>query len=318
MRMARALTVGFLVVVAALLVGAVPARAAGLAPHSSPIPGYWLVGADGGVFSFNAPFEGSGAPTSGSPGVCPFAFGPTINISAASLANSGHVLSSRNCVGIARSGGSSGYWIANFTSLPSAFGSAAALGQLGCSSLNGASVGWNGIASTPSGNGFFLASVNGGVLGCGDATPLGGVTNLQLAAPIAGIVSTPDGQGYWLVGSDGGVFAFGDAGFYGSMGGQELNAPMVGMAATPDGKGYWLVGADGGVFAFGDAGFYGSMGNHRLNQPMTGIAANPDGSGYWLVAADGGLFAFGGAPFEGSMGGRSINAPIVGIAAAPN
>ena len=104
MRMARALTVGFLVVVAALLVGAVPARAAGLAPHSSPIPGYWLVGADGGVFSFNAPFEGSGAPTSGSPGVCPFAFGPTINISAASLANSGHVLSSRNCVGIAEIG----------------------------------------------------------------------------------------------------------------------------------------------------------------------------------------------------------------------
>jgi hypothetical protein len=318
MKIARVLTVGFALVVAASIVGDASARAASLASHSSPIPGYWLVGGDGGVFAFNAPFEGSGAPAPGSPGMCPFAFGPTINISAASLANSGQVVSSRNCVGIAGSGGSSGYWIANFTSLPSAFGSAAAPGQLGCTSLNGASVGWSGIAPTPSGNGLFLASVNGGVLGCGDATPLGGVTNLHLAAPVAGIASTLDGQGYWLVGSDGGVFAFGDAGFYGSMGGKELNAPVVGIAATPDGKGYWLVGADGGVFSFGSATFFGSMGGHRLNQPMTGIAANPDGSGYWLVAADGGIFAFGGAPFEGSMGGRSINAPIVGIAAAPN
>jgi hypothetical protein len=312
MKIARVLTVGFALVVAASFVGVASARAAS-APHSSPLPGYWLVGGDGGVFAFNAPFEGSGVPA---PGACPFVFGPTINISTASLDNSGQVVSSRNCVGIAGSSGSSGYWIANFTSLPSAFGSATAPGQLGCTSLNGASVGWSGIA--PTSNGFFLASVNGGVLGCGDATPLGGVTNLHLAAPIAGIASTPNGQGYWLVGSDGGVFAFGDAGFYGSMGGKELNASIVGIAATPDGKGYWLVGADGGVFSFGDATFFGSMGGHRLNQPMTGIAANPDGSGYWLVAADGGVFAFGGAPFEGSMGGRSIDAPIVGIAASPN
>ena len=27
---------------------------------SSPTPGYWLVAGDGGVFSFNAPFYGSG------------------------------------------------------------------------------------------------------------------------------------------------------------------------------------------------------------------------------------------------------------------
>jgi hypothetical protein len=317
MGIARVLAVGFALVAASLVVNTSPGGAS-VAPHGSPVPGYWLVGADGGVFAFNAPFEGSGAPASGSPGVCPFAFGPTINISAASLAGSGQVITYLNCVGIAGSEASSGYWVANYSSLPSAFGSASAPGQLGCTSLNGAAVGWSGIAATPSGGGFFVVSGNGGVLGCGGATPLGGVTNLHLAAPIVGIVSTPDGKGYWLVGGDGGVFAFGDAGFYGSMGGKALNAPIVGIAATPDGKGYWLVAADGGVFSFGDATFYGSMGGHALNRPITGMAANPDGSGYWLVAADGGTFAFGGAPFEGSMGGTRLNAPIVGIAAAPN
>ncbi len=317
MAVARALAMGFVLAVASL-VGHASTAATAPVSHASPVPGYWLVGADGGVFAFNAPFEGSGAPRSGAPGLCPFAFGPTINISAASLANSGQVVTYLNCVAIAGSEASSGYWIANFSSLPSAFGSAAALGQLACSGLNGATEGWSGIAPTPSNHGFLLVSVDGGVLGCGDATPLGGVTNMNLAASIVGIASTPDGKGYWLVGTDGGVFAFGDAGFYGSMGGEALNAAIVGIAATPDGKGYWLVGADGGVFSFGDATFFGSMSAQKLNRTITGIAANPDGSGYWLVAADGGVFAFGGAPFEGSLGGSRLNAPIVGLAAASN
>lgn len=317
MRLTSVLVVGF-AMVAGSLVGSASTEAAIPVPHSSPVPGYWLVGADGGVFAFNAPFEGSGVPGPGSPGLCAFAFGPALNINIESLANANGVLSRTNCVGIAGSEASSGYWIANFASLPAAFGSATAPEQLGCSSLNGAMGGWDGIAATPSGHGFFLASVNGGVLGCGDATPLGGVTNLRLAGAITGIASTPDGKGYWLAGSDGGVFAFGDAGFYGSMGGTRLNLPIVGMAATPDGKGYWLVGADGGVFSFGDAAFFGSMSGKALNRPITGIAANPDGTGYWLVAFDGGVFAFGGAPFEGSMGGQHIDASIVGIAAASN
>lgn len=318
MVVARVLGTSLVMAFVCLVADVAPAGANPL-PVSSTEPGYWLVGSDGGVFAFNAPFEGSGAPRAGSPGLCPFAFGPTINVSAASLANSGQVVSTSSCVGIAGSSASSGYWIANFSSLPTAFGSAVDPGQLGCSGLNGAFGGWAGIAATPSGAGFFLVSENGGVLGCGDATPLGGVANLPAVA-ISGIAATPDGKGYWLVGSDGGVFSFGDAGFYGSMGGKALapNTYMVGIAATPDGRGYWLVGSDGGVFSFGDAAFFGSMGGQRLNQPITGIAANPDGPGYWLVAGDGGVFAFGGAPFEGSLGTVRLNAPIVGIAAVPH
>jgi hypothetical protein len=230
---------------------------------------------------------------------------------------------------------SSGYWFAVSTTLP--FGSAAAQtiwpagDQAACSGLNGAMDAWSGIAATPSGLGFFLVSVNGGVMGCGDAKPVGGVTNWQLAAPSVGIASTPDGGGYWIVGADGGVFAIGDAAFYGSVPevlppGQPLNGPIVGIAATQDGGGYWVVGADGGVFSFGDAAFFGSMSGQGLNGRVCGIAANPDGPGYWLAASDGGVFAFGGAPFEGSVPevlpkvfpGDSLAGPIVGIAAVPN
>lgn len=317
MRLLRLFAASLALVLASLLSN-VSAEAASPSPHTDPVPGYWLVGSDGGVFAFNAPFEGSASSSAVSPGLCAFAFGPTINISAASLANSGGVVSDRNCVGLAGSESSAGYWVANFGSLPSAFGSAAALGQLECSGLDGATFGWTGISPTPSGRGFFLASWNGGVLGCGDATPVGGVSDLHLARPVTGIASTPDGKGYWLVGTDGGVFAFGDATYYGSMGGAAINGLIVGIAATPDGKGYWLVGSDGGVYSFGDATFYGSMGGQRLNQPIAGIAANPDGPGYWLVGTDGGVFAFGGAPYEGSLGGMKLNAPISGITAAPN
>jgi hypothetical protein len=303
------------------MIGASAVRAVPVA-HTSPTPGYWLAGADGGVFAFNAPFEGSGAPTASSPGTCPFISGPqpTINVSVSSLIFSGQVTSEENCVGIAASEAGAGYWLANYSSLPSAFGSAAAAigGSQGCTGLNGAEVGWSAIAATPSGHGFFLVSPNGGVLGCGDATPVGGVTDLHLSNLISGIAVTPDGKGYWLVGFDGGVFAFGDARFYGSMGGTALNLPVVGIAATPDGMGYWLVGADGGVFSFGDAVFYGSMGGRAISGQITDIAANPDGPGYWLVASDGGVFAFGGAAFEGSMGGTRLDAPIVGIAVTPN
>jgi hypothetical protein len=39
---------------------------------------------------------------------------------------------------------------------------------------------------------YLVTSTNGGVLGCGDATPLGGVTALHLLEPIVGIAATPD------------------------------------------------------------------------------------------------------------------------------
>jgi hypothetical protein len=264
------------------------------------MPGYWLAGADGGVFSFGAPFFGSGQ------SACAFSPQPPSTLNGA-----------LGCGAIASDPDGAGYWLLNAFRLASPFG-AAQLNPQSCTSLNGATGSWVGMAVASDGDGFWLTSTNGGVIGCGSMpAPLGGTTSLILAAPIVGMAATPDRGGYWLVGADGGVFGFGDATFYGSAAGLPLNQRVVGMAATTDGRGYWLVAADGGVFAFGDAAFAGSMGGQQLNAPVVGMTANPDGTGYWLAAADGGVFALGGAPFEGSMGGAVLNGPIVGIASTP-
>ncbi len=170
-----------------------------------------------------------------------------------------------------------------------------------------------GMATTPSGGGYWMVASDGGIFSDGDAAFYGSTGGIHLNKPIVGMASTPDGKGYWLVASDGGIFTFGDANFYGSTGAIHLNKPIVGMAATPDGKGYWLVASDGGIFTFGDAQFYGSTGAIHLNKPIVGMASTLDGKGYWLVASDGGIFTFGDAPFFGSAGNLTLNSPIVGM-----
>jgi hypothetical protein len=278
-----------------------------------PPPGYWLLGSDGGVFSFNAPFFGSAT-------------------SWCATSEASH-LENICAAGIASTPDGGGYTVLGFfgegSPVPIAPQFGDATGSGACAIHFNASGGpqspqsavlppWVGLASTPSGHGFWLVGPFGNIATCGDASYFGAPGDFSSAngfvtiSEAIGIVATPDGKGYWVAASDGGVFAYGDAGFYGSMGGKSLNAPIVGIARTPDGKGYWLVASDGGIFSFGDAAFSGSMGGKQLNAPMVGIAADPYG-GYWTVASDGGVFSFGGAPFEGSMGGQSLAGPIVGI-----
>ena len=271
---------------------------------SPAAPGYWLAGADGGVFSFGAPFLGSGSAAGET--ACGFSPQPPSRLNGA-----------LGCVGIASDPDGQGYWLLNAYRSATPFGSAG-LNAPSCTSLNGATGAWTGMAVAQDGQGFWLVSSNGGVMGCGSMpAPLGGTQNLRLVAPIVGMAATPDRGGYWLVAADGGIFSFGDAGFYGSLGAKTLNAPIVGMAASADGKGYWLVAADGGIFAFGDAPFEGSIGGVHLNAPIVGMAVDPSGPGYWLAGADGGVFALGGAPYRGSMAGHALGGPIVAIAATP-
>jgi subtilisin family serine protease len=108
-----------------------------------------------------------------------------------------------------------------------------------------------GMASTPSGAGYWLVASDGGVFAFGDAVFRGSTGGISLNQPIVGMASTPSGAGYWLVASDGGVFAFGDAVFRGSTGGISLSQPIVAMTATAEG--YSLVAADGGLFNYGPA-----------------------------------------------------------------
>jgi hypothetical protein len=269
-----------------------------------PGPGYWLAGADGGVFSFGAPFFGSAA--AAGQVACGLSPQPPSTLNSA-----------LGCVGIASDPAGQGYWLLNAYRSATPYGNAG-LNPQSCTSANGVSGSWAGMAVAQDGNGFWLVDSRGAVMGCGSMpAPLGGTQNLRLVAPIVGMAATPDRGGYWLVAADGGIFSFGDAAYYGSMGAKMLNSPIVGMAASADGKGYWLVAADGGIFAFGSARFQGSTGGIRLNAPIVGMAVNPNGSGYWLAGADGGVFALGGAPYEGSMAGHPLGGPIVGIAASP-
>ena len=254
----------------------------GATPGAGTAPGYWLVGADGGVFDFgSAQFHGS----------------------------AGSLRLRESIVGMAATPDGGGYWLVAADGGVFTYGDAVFHGSAGGMRLSAPIV---GMAATPDGGGYWLVAADGGVFTYGDAVFYGSMGALHLNAPIVGMAAMPDGNGYWLVAADGGVFTYGNAVFYGSTGALHLNAPIVGMAATPDESGYWLVAADGGVFTYGDAGFYGSAGNLRLHEPIVGIAANP--GGYRLVASDGGIFNYGDAGFMGSAGGTPLNAPVVGIA----
>ena len=141
-----------------------------------------------------------------------------------------------------------------------------------------------GVATKPTGDGYWVVSGSGEVAAYGTAHNYGGIPKqTALSRPVVGIASTPSGLGYWLVASDGGIFTFGDAGFHGSTGAMALNRPVVGIASTPSGLGYWLVASDGGVFTFGDAGFSGSLGGVKLDGPIVGMSANVAKGGYVMT-----------------------------------
>ena len=152
-----------------------------------------------------------------------------------------------------------------------------------------------GIATTPSGEGYWLMEAAGTMHPFGDAPDLGS-PDLSDADYATSVAATPTGNGYWLATQTGGVYAVGDAVFFGS-----VNAPLADdvtiadMAATPTGRGYWLLDSAGGVYAFGDAGDFGSAASLPPRFPLTGIAPTATGQGYWLVDALGGVFAYGDA-----------------------
>ena len=215
--------------------------------------GYWLVGSDGGIFSYgDARFWGS--------------------------AGSLHL--NAPIVGMAATPDGGGYWLVASDGGVFSYGDAQFFGSAGSLSLNAPVV---GMAATPDGGGYWLVASDGGVFSYGDAQFFGSAGSLSLNAPVVGMAATPDGGGYWLVASDGGIFTYGDATFDGSAGGLVLDAPVTGMAATPDGGGYWLVASDGGVFTYGDAPYFGSFGGTALPGPVVGLASSAGGDGYWLA-----------------------------------
>jgi hypothetical protein len=244
--------------------------------------GYWMVGNDGGIFSFGgAPFEGSL---------------PGLGI---------HVT---NVVGMVPTADGKGYWMIGTDGGVFAFGDAGFVG-----SIPGLGIHINNIVGavpTADGKGYWMVGSDGGVFAFGDAGFVGSIPGLGIHVNnIVAVVPTSTGKGYWMIGSDGGVFAFGDAGFVGSLPGINVHVSnVVGAVPTSTGKGYWMVGKDGGVFAFGDAGFVGSLPGINVHvSNIVGVVATSTGKGYWMVGSDGGVFAFGDAGFVGSIPGLGIH-----------
>jgi VCBS repeat-containing protein len=206
-----------------------------------PSQGYWLLAADGGIFSYGAATY----------------YGPNRNLG-------------RDIAAMARTPDGAGFWTVDDDGDVFHYGNAAYYGSRLIHPDDIA-----GFAARPQADGYWMVTRDGVVWKFGNAPNLSPPTPLRPNKPIVGMAATPSGLGYWLVAIDGGIFSFGDAAFYGSTGGINLNKPIVGMTSTGTGAGYWMVATDGGIFAFGDATFYGSTGGSTLNQPIVGMAAMP-------------------------------------------
>ena len=245
--------------------------------------GFWLLGKDGGVFSFGtAQYYGS----------------------------IGYLGGAKQIVSMAADPDGTGYWFVSSDGGIFAY-KAPFWGSTGGIKLTKPIV---GMAATPSGKGYWLVASDGGIFSFGDAGFYGSTGAIKLNKPIVGMTPTPSGKGYWLVATDGGIFAFGDAKFFGSTGSIQLNQPIVGMAATPTANGYWFVAKDGGIFSYGDAGFFGSAVNGNPSD-VVGMSATKAGQGYRVARADGSVTFFGNAAAGGGLTG-TLKAPIVAIATA--
>lgn len=97
------------------------------------------------------------------------------------------------------------------------------------------------MAASPSGSGYWLMGLDGGVFSCGDAPFRGSAAGIHtpsfLATEFVAIDRSATGGGYWLVTWTGAIFPFGDAGFLTAFHNTRI---VVGFAATSTGEGYWL------------------------------------------------------------------------------
>jgi PKD repeat protein len=253
--------------------------------------GYWLVGSDGGIFSFgSAGFHGS----------------------------TGGMVLQRPVVGLSPTGDRKGYWLVASDGGVFAFGDSGYYGSLpGLGLAPAGTVGRRalaapivGIVPSSNGGGYFMVAADGGVFAFGNAKFVGSCPGIGGCVGTA-VAVMPDatGNGYWLVTTAGAVYAFGDAAFLGSP--SPRSSPVTSAVRTPDGKGYWILFADGTVVPFGDAVGLGDPGGRLGGDRASAVFATADGGGYWVATAAGGVDNYGDAPADGSMAGAHLNGPIV-------
>ncbi len=259
----------------------------------APSHGYWLVGSDGGIFTFgSAQFHGS----------------------------TGSLHLQRPVVGITPTANRGGYWLVASDGGIFAFGDAGFHGSIPGAGLSPAGSGAPhslnapivGMVPSTDGEGYFMVASDGGVFAFGDARFEGSCPGLGgcLGAAVA-VVPDATGNGYWVVTNLGAVYTFGDAVNHGAPGTQ--STPISSAVATPNGEGYWLLDSAGQVFAFGNATPLGSLpaGAAGGLDPASAIFETSDGGGYWVVTAEGKVYPFGDAPNDGDMSGTHLNGPII-------
>jgi len=184
--------------------------------------GYWEVGADGGVFSYGAPFHGSMGNT-------------RLNQPVFSIASS---KTGRGYWLVARDGGIFGFGDARF------YGSAAKI------PLRLPIV---AITTSPTGHGYRLVARDGGIFGFGDAPFYGSLPGRGAnVTDVIGTAATPTGHGYWIARSNGMVSAFGDAHTLGNATPSACD-PVSAIIANSHAQGYRLVTESGTTMPFGTA-----------------------------------------------------------------
>jgi hypothetical protein len=259
-------------------------------PPSPPPHGYWLVGSDGGIFSFgSAAFHGS----------------------------TGALRLTRPVVGITPTADEGGYWLVGSDGGVFAFGDAGFYGSIPGLGIapTGATRGQHldapvvGVVPSVDDKGYFMVGSDGGVFAFGDSHFEGSCPGIGgCSGPAVAVAPDASGRGYWLVTSTGHIYTFGDARYLGAPGPQ--SSPITSMVRTPDGGGYWVLDGDGQVFGYGDAAQSGAPATTEVD-PATAIFATADGNGYWVALASGAVFAFGDAPYAGGMAGRPLNGTII-------
>jgi IPT/TIG domain-containing protein len=281
-------------------VGGVPSPKSGADRYtyngSAPTPanhGYWLVGSDGGIFSFgDAQFQGSAAAV--------------------------HLV--RPIIGIAPTSDRQGYWLVASDGGLFRFGDASYYGSVPgdgyyaagtpgpVKKLNAPIV---GVVPTVDDLGYFMVGADGGVFTFGDAKYEGSCPQIGgcLGAAVA-VMPDASGNGYWVVTNSGHVYPFGDAVSYGAPGPQIV--PVTSAVRTPSGLGYLILFANGAVAPYGDAPpLGGPLGQVGGSNPATAIFTTSDGFGYWVATANGSVHPYGDAPNYGGMSGTALNGPII-------
>jgi hypothetical protein len=275
--------------------GAQTINVTGNAPPPPPAPthGYWLVGSDGGIFSFgSAQFHGS----------------------------TGSIKLNRPVVGITPTTSKGGYWLVASDGGIFAFGDAgffgsipglglAPAGTVGGKHLNAPIV---GMVPSFDGGGYFMVASDGGVFAFGDAAFEGSCPGIGGCSGAAvGVAPDASGNGYWLVTVTGHIYTFGDANNFGAPGPQSSN--ITSIVRTPSGNGYWILDANGEVFHYGDAASLGSLPGNASGglDPAAAIFTTSDGGGYWVSTALGKVYNFGDAPADGDMSGTKLNGSII-------